>query len=146
MAEKRRCRSRRVQGHSSSVSVASSSLSVSSSDAAFSVLPICLISSSLACSLSSARPTNYRKPGHAKAITNGVNQVIEDIQRLRNVEGSNLRRLILFAFYPIYSESYNTFNSLHLQRISQELGKLVKSPKIRIKIGSADFNLYAEEF
>jgi len=92
------------------------------------------------------RPTNYRKPGHAKAITNGVDQVIEDIQRLKNVEGNDFRKLILFAFYPLYSDSYTTFDNVHLKRISQAIGKTVKSPKIKIKIGPADFNLYAEEF
>jgi hypothetical protein len=92
------------------------------------------------------RPTNYRKLGHAKAITNCVDQIIEDIQRLRNAEGGNIRRLILFAFYPLYSESYTTFDNVHLHRISQAIGKPVKSPEIKIKIGPADFNLYAEEF
>lgn len=91
------------------------------------------------------RPTNYRKPGHAKAITNSVDEVIEDVQRLKRVKGDNIRRLVLFAFYPIYSGSYDTFNKVHLQRISQKMGKNAKGPKIQIKIGQADFNLYFEE-
>jgi len=92
------------------------------------------------------RPTNYRKLGHAKAITNGADQVIQDVQRMKSVTGANIRRLVLFAFYPIYSDSYDTFNKVHLQRISHEIGKNVKCPKIQIKIGQADFNLYFEEF
>lgn len=91
------------------------------------------------------RPTNYRKPRHAKAITNGVSQVIEDIRRLRQMRGRDLHRLILFAFYPLYSDSYRTFDSVHLHRISQEVGKAITSPKIKIRIGPADFNVYSAE-
>ena len=91
------------------------------------------------------RPTNYRKPGHAKAITNGVDQVIEDVQRLKSITSNNARKLVLFAFYPLYADSYDTFNSVHLSRISKEIGQNVRNPKIRIKIGEADFNLYLEQ-
>jgi hypothetical protein len=91
------------------------------------------------------RPTNYRKPGHAKAITNGVAQVIEDIQRLKRVTDRNTRRFAMFAFYPIYAESYRTFNEIHLKRISQEAGKNIENPMMTVKVGEADFNLYVVE-
>jgi hypothetical protein len=88
------------------------------------------------------RPTNYRKPGHAKAITNGVDQVIDDIKRLKGVTGNNVQRLMLFAFYPLYPESYSTFHTAHLKRIFGEIGKAPESPRIKISIGEADFNVY----
>lgn len=91
------------------------------------------------------RPTNYRKPGHAKAITNGVAQVIEDIQRLKKIADKNARRFAIFAFYPIYTESYRTFNGIHLKRISQEAGNNTESSMIKLKVGEADFNLYVAE-
>jgi oligoendopeptidase F len=91
------------------------------------------------------RPTNYRKPGHAKAITNGVAQVIEDIQRLKRVTDRNTRRFAMFAFYPIYAENYRTFNEIHLKRISQEAGKNIENPMMTVKVGEADFNLYVVE-
>lgn len=91
------------------------------------------------------RPTNYRKPGHAKAITNGVAQVIEDIQRLKKITDRAARKLVIFAFYPMYADSYGTFNGIHLKRISQEAGKNIESPTITVKIEEADFNLYVVE-
>jgi hypothetical protein len=92
------------------------------------------------------RPTNYRKPGHAKAITNGVDGVIEDIQRLRNIKQANARRFVLFAFYPLYADSYKTFNEIHLKRISQEVGKQIEKLETTLKIeAGADFNLYFVE-
>jgi len=92
------------------------------------------------------RATNYRKPGHAKAITDGVDGVIEDLQRLKKIRQPNARRFVLFAFYPIYAESYKTFNGIHLKRISQEFGKQIEKPVTTIKIeNGADFNLYFAE-
>jgi hypothetical protein len=91
------------------------------------------------------RPTNYRKPGHAKAITNGVTQVIDDIQRLKRIKDANARKFVMFAFYPIYADSYTKFNEIHLERISHEAGKDIKNPVITVKIGEADFNMYASE-
>ena len=91
------------------------------------------------------RPTNYRKPGHAKAITNGVAQVVEDIQRLKKITDRNTRRFAMFAFYPIYAESYRTFNEIHLKRISQEAGKNIENPMITVNVREADFNLYVVE-
>lgn len=92
------------------------------------------------------RPTNYLKPGHAKAITNGVDQVIEDIQRLKNVKGNNIRRLMLFAFYPLYARNYSTFDNIHLKRINREIGRSIESQEAKVKVGQADFNIYLEEF
>jgi len=91
------------------------------------------------------RPTNYRKPGHAKAITNGVDQVIEDIRRLRQITKEKMRRFVMFAFYPIYAESYGIFNRIHLKRISEEIGEDIKRPAITVRVGEADFNVYAAE-
>lgn len=92
------------------------------------------------------RPTNYWKTGHAKAITNGVDQVIKDVQRLKNITSGNVRKLVLFAFYPLYADRYGIFNSVHLPRISREIGKSVRNPKIRIRTSDgADFNLYLEQ-
>lgn len=84
------------------------------------------------------RPTNYRKKElHGKAITNGINSIIEDIDRLKKADGS---KFMIFAFYPIYQESYRFFY-IHLQKISKD----IKEPKIQLKIGEADFNLYISE-
>ncbi|KKN47331.1 hypothetical protein LCGC14_0663900 [marine sediment metagenome] len=84
-------------------------------------------------------PTNYRKKGHAKAITNGINSIIEDINRLKNIKG---KKFVMFAIYPIYPENYALFNNIHLQKISDKVGKDIKMPEISLKIGEADFNLY----
>lgn len=84
------------------------------------------------------RPTNYRKKEHhAKAIMNGINSIIEDINRLKKAKG---KKFIVFAFYPIYQESYRLFDE-HLQKISKD----IKEPEINVKIGEADFNLYIFE-
>lgn len=84
------------------------------------------------------RPTNYRKKEHhAKAITDGINSIIEDINRLRKAKG---KKFMIFAFYPIYQESYRFFNKL-LQRISKD----ILIPEIQLKRGEADFNLYFVE-
>lgn len=88
------------------------------------------------------RPTNYRKPGHAKAITNSIDSVIEDINRLRNYTVGSSKRYCIFAFYPLYDDSYSTFNRIHLSRISEVLGRKIKGPEIHIPIHDAFFDIY----
>lgn len=91
------------------------------------------------------RPTNYRKPGHAKAITDGVDGVIEDITRLKKIKNAKCRKLVLFAFYPMYEESYRTFISKHLPRIAEASGKNINRPEISLKVGDANFDVYIVE-
>lgn len=91
------------------------------------------------------RPTNYRKPGHAKAITNGVNGVIEDIERLKAVKDPRARKVIMFTFYPIYDDSYMIFNRRHLSRIAEAADKEVNKPEISLRVKDAYFNLYLIE-
>ncbi|MCW4046402.1 MAG: hypothetical protein NWE99_02415 [Candidatus Bathyarchaeota archaeon] len=91
------------------------------------------------------RPTNYRKPGHAKAITNGVDGVIEDISRLKKISDLGCRKFVLFAFYPMYEESYETFVSKHLSRVVEAAGKRISSPEISIRIRDASFDIYIVE-
>jgi len=90
------------------------------------------------------RPTNYRKPGHAKAITNGVDGVIEDANRLQKIKSPNCRKFVMFAFYPIYEDSHEFFNK-HLPRISKAVGKEVKKPQISVSAGNAHFDLFLVE-
>lgn len=91
------------------------------------------------------RPTNYRKPGHAKAITHGVDGVIEDIRRLNTIKNTNSRRFVMFAFYPMYRESYETFIRKHLPRIAEAAGKQIKNPQISVVVGDAHFDVYLVE-
>lgn len=88
------------------------------------------------------RPTNYRKPAHAKAITHGVQGIIDDVRRLKRIQGKHIRRIVVFAFYPIYSESYPVLERTHLSRISREIGKNIKNPAFSIKVQDSDFSVY----
>lgn len=88
------------------------------------------------------RPTNYRKPGHAKAITRGVDGVIEDIRRLRTLTNPSAKKYCVFNFYPMYDDSYTIFNKKHLSRISKEVGKEIKGPNISIRINDYYFDIY----
>lgn len=90
-------------------------------------------------------PTNYRKPRHAKAITNGVNGVIEDIERLKTIEDPKARKIIMFAFYPIYDDSYMIFNRRHLHRIAEAADKEINKPEISLSVKDAYFNIYLIE-
>ena len=65
------------------------------------------------------RPTNYRKPGHAKAITNGVNGVIEDVDRMNTIKDPKAKKFVMFAFSPMYDDSYEVFSRKHLSRIAK---------------------------
>jgi len=95
------------------------------------------------------RPTSYRvmrsKAKHAKAITNGVDSVVGDIERLKSRVPQNERKYVLFAFYPMYHESYSIFNQRHLPKISKAAGKKITSPNRSIKVGEASFDIYLIE-
>lgn len=91
------------------------------------------------------RPTNYGKSGHARAITHGVDGVIADIGRLRKIKSENTKRLMVFAFYPIYEECFQKFNDLHLNKIYKEIGKPPNIPKISVETKDGFFYLYFEE-
>jgi hypothetical protein len=88
------------------------------------------------------RPTNYRKPGHAKAIINGVDEVVEDVKRLKARKGSNVKRLVMFAFYPMYEDSYEIFSAVHLSRIANAVGKNIEGPQISVEVNNARFDIY----
>jgi len=94
------------------------------------------------------RPTNYRlkqsRAGHGKAITHGVDSVVDDIKRLEKVP-QNAKKYVLFAVFPMYPESYDTFNRTHLPKISNATGKEITSPNKSIQIGEASFDLYLIE-
>jgi len=94
------------------------------------------------------RPTNYRvmhsKSRHAKAITNGIDSIVSDIERLRH-QPKDARKSVLFAFYPMYRESYDTFNKKHLPKISKACGKEITAPSRSIQVGEASFDLYYVE-
>ena len=87
------------------------------------------------------RPTNYRKPGHAKAITNGIDSIIGDINRLREKAPSNARKYVLFALYPIYSDSFRPL-SRHLTKIGAAASKEVGEPAIEIACKNGHFQIY----
>lgn len=95
------------------------------------------------------RPTNYRvmqsKARHAKAITNGVDSIVGDIERLRGQAPRKARKYVLFAFYPMYRESYGIFNKRHLPKISKAAEKEITSPNRSIKVGEASFDIYLIE-
>jgi len=88
------------------------------------------------------RPTNYRKLGHAKAITHGVSSVIDDINRLRRYCDKDSKKFCIFAFYPLYGNSYPTFNRVHLSRISDTLGMEIKGPDVHLGVSDGFFDIY----
>jgi hypothetical protein len=89
------------------------------------------------------RPTNYRNPGSSgRAITDSVDQIIADIDRLRKIQSESSERLVIFAFYPLYTDSYDTFNKTHLSRIEEFIGRKIPTPDISIPVGDALFNVY----
>ena len=92
------------------------------------------------------RPTNYRvmqsKAMHAKAITDSVDSIVDDIRRLKDQAPKNAKKYVLFAFYPMYSESYAIFNEKHLPKISKASGKRVTSPSRNIQVRDASFDIY----
>ena len=92
------------------------------------------------------RPTNYRvmqsRAKHAKAITNGVDGIIEDIRRLERNAPKYGVKYVLFVFYPMYPESYPIFNRKHLPRISEAADKEVVSPSRSVQVGDASLDLY----
>ena len=88
------------------------------------------------------RPTNYRKPGHAKAITNGISAIREDITRLRKYSPKESKKFCIFAFYPLYENSYPIFNRVHLSKISDTLGMEIKKPQIHLMMEDGFFDIY----
>jgi len=72
-------------------------------------------------------PTNYAWPGiphpHAKAITNGINDVLKDIGELR-FEPYEIR-MVNFIVYPLSrsckSKHYNLWTKDHLERIKRQI-------------------------
>jgi len=87
------------------------------------------------------RPTNYRKPRHAKAITKGVEGIIEDIERLREKAPARVTKYVVFALYPVYSDSY-PFLKKHLEKISMAARKKIDKPDIEINCGNGAFQVY----
>jgi len=87
------------------------------------------------------RPTNYRKPGHAKAITKGIEGIIEDIERLREKAPARAAKYVVFALYPVYFDSY-PFLKKHLEKISMAARKKIEKPDIEINCENGDFQLY----
>jgi len=94
------------------------------------------------------RPTNYRlrqsMVGHGKAITHGIDSVIDDIKRLDKAP-QNAKKYVLCAFFPMYPENYDIFRQKHLSKISDITGKTITSPTKSIRIGEASFDLYFVE-
>jgi hypothetical protein len=91
------------------------------------------------------RPTNYGKAKHAKATTKAVDSIVSDIKRLKEQAPKEARKYVLFAFFPMYRESYSTFNKIHLPKISNVAGKEIISPSKSIQVGEASFDLYLIE-
>lgn len=87
-------------------------------------------------------PTNYRKLGHAKAITDGVNGVIADIERLKAIKDPKAKKFVMFAFYPIYDDSHRFFDRRHMPRIAEAANKKVNKPDISLRVKDAYFNIY----
>jgi hypothetical protein len=91
------------------------------------------------------RPTNYRKmkskSKHGKAITHGVDSIIDDIKRLEEKAPKNSKKYALFAFFPMYPESYDKFNKVHLSKICKAADKKITQPNERIQVGDASFDL-----
>lgn len=90
------------------------------------------------------RPTNYHKEGHSKGIKNSVDGVIEDIKRLKKISAQNAQKYVLFAFYPMYEDSYHVFNTVHLPRIAKALGKAIHSSDLHLKTDDGFFDVYLE--
>lgn len=92
------------------------------------------------------RPTNYRKGEfHSKAIKGGIDAIIKDIIRLRKLVSAPALRFVLLAFYPMYPESYITFNRYHIRRLSDALRRNIQGPSRRIVMGDVSFDLYLAE-
>ncbi len=87
------------------------------------------------------RPTNYKNPKHAKAITDGIEGIVEDINRLREKTPAEAETHISFSLYPVYSDSYPFLNR-HLEKISMAAGKTVNKPDIEIHCKNGAFQLY----
>jgi hypothetical protein len=79
-------------------------------------------------------PTNYAWPGiphpHAKAVTNGINEVLTDAGKLRFEKYS--LKMVNFIVYPLSrsctSKHYNLWTKDHLSRIERHVAELVEKP------------------
>lgn len=93
-----------------------------------------------------SRPTNYNnRERQGRAITHGVKGVMADIERLRMVQLENSRRLMIFAFYPIFDDSrQQAIFQRHINRIYTKIPNEQPIPKIRVPISNAWVNLYFE--
>jgi len=94
-------------------------------------------------------PTNYKikedsKIEHSKAITYCINQVIDDIKRLKSGAPKNARKYVLFIVYPLYPDSYAHFNN-HLQKISSRCNVEIGSPTKRIQLNQRFYDIYLIE-
>jgi len=87
------------------------------------------------------RPTNYRKIKHAKAITHGIDGIINDIDRLREKLPSDAVKYILFAFYPVYPES-SQFLDIHLEKICNSAKIERCNPIIETECSNGTFQVY----
>jgi hypothetical protein len=92
------------------------------------------------------RPTNYRKAAHhSKAFSRGIDSAITDFERLKEWVSPPAHRLGLFAFYPLYPESWGIFKRYHLSRLSNAVGRDIVGPSKRIQVGDANFDIYLVE-
>lgn len=87
------------------------------------------------------QPTNYRKPTHAKAVTQGIDGIIGDMERLRKHTPKDFVNYILFALYPIYSDSHQYLRK-HLDKISNAALTEVDEPDIEVTCRDGAFQVY----
>lgn len=92
------------------------------------------------------RPTNYRKGDHhSKAMSKGIDDAIRDVGRLRELPLAPALRFGLLAFYPMYPDSYSTFNRYQVRRLSEALARDIEGPSRSISIGDAHLDIYLVE-
>lgn len=92
------------------------------------------------------RPTNYRKgEHHSKAMSRGIDQAIQDIERLCKLPLGTALKFGLLALYPMYPESYAIFNRYHLRRLCEATGREIEEPSRKIAVGDAYFDIYLLE-
>jgi len=64
--------------------------------------------------------TSYKINGIAnktKPITDNINGVIKDIEKLQNIKEKNIVRIVLFIVFPLDLSKLNKFESSHLSKI-----------------------------
>jgi hypothetical protein len=67
-------------------------------------------------------PTNYKSKRPARAITDSINSVLDDLDKLDGLCGEGLVRSVLFMVYPLYPDRIKLFNTKHLRRILDRAG------------------------